>query len=129
MRAPLGVTAVSAFIAVAGIATADEAISLEEWRALAIGKTVHYSVDGKPAGREYYTDDGAFAVFQAPDGACVEGPWAHDDGRYCFWYGTDFQCFYHWRRGGRIITQSDTGGQEQVIERIEENEPLFCSPG
>ena len=108
---------------------ADEAISLDEWLTLTLGKTVHYAVGGEPTGREYYPADGGFAVFEAPDGACVEGPWAHDEGRFCFWYGAQFQCFHHLRRGGEIISRSDTGGDEQVVTHIADDEPIYCAPG
>ncbi|MEL7463958.1 MAG: hypothetical protein AAFN79_07815 [Pseudomonadota bacterium] len=117
------------FCAAAAFAAADDVVSFDEWMSLTEGRIVHYAIDGKNAGKEYYHIGGGFSVFVAPDGSCVEGPWAHTDGRFCFWYGADFQCFYHKRRNGSLISQPDTGGQVQVITEITDGEPLFCAPG
>ena len=130
MRTSVRIAAcVAPLLAVAAHATADGLLSLDEWTELTDGKTVHYSVDGQDAGREYYPTGGGFAVFVAPDGSCVEGPWAHTDGRFCFWYGADFQCFYHRRKGEELVSEPDSGGQVQIITDIKDNEPLFCAPG
>ncbi len=128
MRTSVPCAAIVLFLAAAPVA-GDEVVTLEEWLALTTGKTVHYAVDGKPAGREYYPDGARFAVFEAVNGDCVEGPWAHTDGRFCFWYGENFQCYYHLRRNGKLISRPDTGGAEQVITEIADDEPLFCAPG
>ncbi|MEM7547375.1 MAG: hypothetical protein AAF367_17740 [Pseudomonadota bacterium] len=103
----------------------DSLIGLGEWTRLTSGKTVYYSIDGEYQGKEYYAPGEAFLVFIAPDGQCIEGVWAYTDGRFCFSYGADFQCFAHLRRGEKLFSRPDTGGAEQEIERIVE-EPLTC---
>lgn len=118
--------ALALLCAAAPALAAEAPIPPEEWRALTLGKTVHYAVDGRDAGREYYREGGDFAVFLTPDGACVEGPWAYAGGRYCFWYGEAFQCFAHLRRGADIVSRPEGGGADQIVARIAENEPLSC---
>lgn len=115
-----------ALSAPAGGHSAEAAIPLEEWRALTLGKTVHYSIGGRPAGREYYPEAGDFAVFLTPDGMCVEGPWAFDEGRFCFLYGEALQCFAHLRRGDDIVSRPEAGGDEQIVARISKDEPISC---
>lgn len=128
MRASVPFAVIATLLA-AVPAAGGEVISLEEWLALTSGKTVHYAVNGEESGREYYPDGGRFAVFEAPNGDCVEGPWAHTDGRFCFWYGEHFQCFIHMRLDGVLISRPDTGGADQIITEIADDEPLVCVPG
>ena len=122
------VSTVMLLISVQPACAEDGSISLREWKALTSGKTIYYHLNGTYQGKEYYLPDDAFLVFMTPDGQCVEGVWAYADGRYCFSYGANFQCFDHLRRGSRLFSRADTGGPEQEIKRIVD-EPLSCSPG
>ena len=121
--AVMSIVAVSAGAAPAADSPLDEA----EWRRLTDGATVHYSKNGRPAGREYYVPNESFTVFVDPSGACYEGAWAFTEGRFCFLYAESFQCFAHLKRGDRLVSRSDVSGREQVIDRITRNEPLSCT--
>lgn len=113
--------------ALAAGAVEDEPIAPDAWRALTTGKTLHYFRDGKLFGREYYRNDDGEVVFRFPDGLCAEGRWAYADGKYCFAYGPDLHCFLHVKRDEDIVVISDEDGDEQMVERIVEQEPLSCA--
>lgn len=100
----------------------------DEWRELADGNTVFYDASGQPEGREYYYPGQNFSIYQTTDGKCYEGPWAYDDGRFCFWYADIFQCFAYYRRGDEIFSKADEGGRELRVTRIEPGWDLSCTP-
>ena len=115
-------------ICLGALAAADSPIGEAEWRKLTNGKTVHYKSGGKLTGREYYPPNEYFSIFQdAASGACYEGPWAYTEGRFCFLYADNFQCFAHVRRGDQIVSKSDISGREQVIDSIVGGDKLTCS--
>lgn len=120
---------VLAFMAFAGGALAepgDEPIPPEAWRAMTAGKTVHYYQDGKLFGREYYLNEQGDVVFRFPNGVCAEGRWAYADQKYCFAFDAEVYCFRHVKRGDQIVIIAEEDGDEQVVERIVEKEPLSC---
>ena len=106
---------------------ADSAISESEWRNLTNGNTLHYKANGPLVGREYYPPGEYFSVFQDASGTCYEGPWAYTEGKFCFLYADNFQCFAHLRRGDKIVSKSDVNGREQVIDQIVGGDGLSCS--
>lgn len=116
-----------ALVFVVGAAAKDGPIDEGEWLALIDGKTVHYSIGGRPLGREYYPPGEPFSIYQTAEGSCVEGPFAYTDGHFCFWYGERFQCFEYYRRGNAIYSRADTGGKEIKIDRIVKGSNLSCS--
>ncbi len=120
--------AVLAMALAAGAATAgaDEPIPPEAWKALTAGKTLYYYKDGELFGREYYHGDKGEVIFRFPNGACAEGRWAFADGQYCFAFGGELHCFHHVKRGSEIVVIGVEDGDEQVIERIADHEPLSC---
>ena len=119
---------IAALVLAAGPAVASDAeIGPDAWRALTEGKTLHYFKDGKLYGREYYAPDGKSTVFRFPNGLCAEGQWAYADRQYCFAYAGQLHCFKHIKRGDDIVILGLEDGEEQVVEKIAENEPLSCS--
>lgn len=128
MRAPIATFIAGCLSASALTAASETVMSSDEWRRITEGKTVHYEIDGAPGGREYYPRGQSFAVFVRPDGSCVEGPWAHAEDRFCYWYGADFQCFYHIKRGKTLLSRPDTGGADLKIVKIEKSAPPRCEP-
>lgn len=111
----------------APVAAAEGAIGEAEWRKLTNGKTVQYMQNGRITGREYYPPGEYFSIFEdAASGICYEGPWAYTEGRFCFLYADNFQCFAHTRRGDKIISTSDVSGKEQIIEQIKSGDQLKC---
>ena len=106
---------------------AEGAIDEAEWRTLTDGKTVHYKLNGRLTGREYYPPGAYFSIFEdAASGICYEGPWAYTEGRFCFLYADNFQCFSHHWRAGKIVSTSDVSGREQVIDQIQSGDQLRC---
>lgn len=111
----------------APVAAADSTIDEAEWRKLTNGNTVHYKRNGQVTGREYYPPGEYFSIFEdAASGVCYEGPWAFTDGRFCFLYADNFQCFSHTRRGDKIVSKSDVSGREQIIDQIQNGDQLGC---
>lgn len=109
------------------VAAAEGPIGEAEWRKLTDGKTVHYKQNGRITGREYYPRGEYFSIYEdAASGVCYEGPWAFTEGRFCFLYADNFQCFSHTRRGGKIISTSDVSGREQIIDQIQSGDQLSC---
>ncbi len=109
-------------------AAKDNPIGEAEWRKLTNGKTVHYIKNGRVVGREYYPPGEYFSIFEdTASGTCYEGPWAFTEGRFCFLYADNFQCFAHLRRGDMIVSKSDVSGREQIIDQIVGGDRLSCS--
>lgn len=122
--------AASLLAALPAFAAGDEPIPEDAWRALVIGKTVHYMSEGRSYGREYFSTEGDRTVFRGENGFCEEGIWAHADGLYCYAYGGDAHCFTQVMRGEQVvvITADPKGepGDEQIVEKITEGAPLTC---
>lgn len=105
----------------------DALIGPDAWRELTDGKTLHYYQDGEPYGREYYEPGTNRVVFRAENGACAEGRWAHRDDTFCFAYFGELHCFEHVLRKGEIVVKGLQGDmEEQQVQEITDNEPLFC---
>jgi len=135
---PLGVQslvfkqfAIFVMLGLAGAAplpAAENAIGEAEWRKLTNGKTVQYTRNGRVVGREYYPPGEYFSIFEdLSSGVCYEGPWAYTEGRFCFLYADNFQCFAHIRRGEEIVSKSDVSGREHIIDEILGGDRLSCS--
>lgn len=108
----------------------DAAIPPEEWRAMAVGKTVYYAIDGTYFGREYYWPDRDMVTFQHASGRCVEGRWTYEDSVYCFYFDRP-NCFAHVRRGGGIVIvprdSSDPADEQDVMQIVPV--AFSCTPG
>lgn len=88
-------------------------IPVEEWRALALGRTLTYTIDGNFFAFERYAPDGNQLEIQSVTGECMSGTWAFEDGAYCFyWDQSPKVCFRHFRAGGQIIISSIVDGVE-----------------
>lgn len=123
----LAISTVLAVLYVAPVTAADSTIGEAEWRKLTNGNTVQYKQNGQITGREYYPPGEYFSIFEdAASGVCYEGPWAFTDGRFCFLYADNFQCFSHTRRGEEIVSKSDVSGREQIIDQIQSGDQLGC---
>lgn len=104
----------------------DALIGPDAWREMVLGKTLHYHKDGELYGREYYAPTGDRVVFTFAEGGCAEGRWAWSGDVYCFAYFGELHCFEHLMRDGDIIVKGVDDGDEQKVEAIVEDEPLFC---
>ena len=127
MHRPFTILCVLSAFCAASVAAKDTSIDETEWRSLTNGKTVRYTKNGRAIGREYYPPGEYFSSFEdTASGACYEGPWAFTEGRFCFLYADNFQCFAHIRRGDKIVSKSDVSGREQIIDQILGGDRLSC---
>lgn len=105
-------------------------ISPEDWRAMAAGRTLTYTVNGDFFALERYDASGNAVSIQLSDGLCMAGHWTHVDDAYCYmWEGRAPVCFLHERIGDRIsVRQVINGvetGAEQTMSQISDA-PLQC---
>ena len=106
-------------------------LSAEEWRKLALGKTLTYAVEGQPFALERYALTGNQVELQFADGECFTGTWTHSGNLFCFDWGFErAHCFRHVSVGGRILIINVVDGEEtgsvQEMTKIS-NAPLACS--
>ncbi|MEM8572780.1 MAG: hypothetical protein AAGG56_18055 [Pseudomonadota bacterium] len=81
-----------------------EDIPLEEWTAMAMGKTLVYRIDGQLWALEYYYPGTNYVTLQLHDGRCMSGTWDYSDSVYCFHWDSDgTACFRHARVGDEIL--------------------------
>ncbi len=107
-----------------------EDIPEEEWTALASGRTLSYTIDGRLWALERYAPDSRRVTLQFYDGSCLEGVWEYTAPHYCFhWEGQGTSCFRHVRAGSEILVLETQGGVEtgavQVMGGVTDT-PLSC---
>lgn len=79
-------------------------IPVEEWRSLAMGKTLVYQVGPDLFALERYPLTGNRVELQLNTGECYSGVWNHQGQAYCFYWDADQPaCFRHMRRGDEIV--------------------------
>jgi hypothetical protein len=107
-------------------------IPVEEWTAMAMGRTLTYRIDGALWALEHYYPGTNRVTLQLYDGTCMQGTWDYSAPIYCFhWEGEGTACFRHARRGDEILiieTQdgNDTPGVQMMTAVT--NVPLACGP-
>ena len=103
----------------------------EEWRELALGRTLTYRIDGNFFAIERYSRTGNFVEHQLANGECLAGTWNHQGNAYCFnWDSGNPACFRHTRHGGRIIIiQLENGVDTELTQEMTAigDAPLSCS--
>ena len=107
-------------------------IPLNEWRALAQGRTVTYRIEGNLYARERYAPSGNRVAIELANGECLDGTWSHRDNQFCFaWDSGEFSCFRHIRLGREILIVHMDGdepsGDIQEMTDISDV-PLTCTP-
>lgn len=94
-------------VAAQDTADAPRDVPLAEWRDLALGNSVHYSIDGTYIGREFYLPDGRSVRYEDAAGNCQDGWWTFKDDVYCFAWPGSFVCARHLDLGdGRYLFPS-----------------------
>lgn len=79
-------------------------IPVEEWRAMAMGKTLVYQVGPDLFALERYPLAGNRVELQLNTGECYSGVWDHQGHTYCFYWDADRPaCFRHMRRDEEIV--------------------------
>lgn len=107
-------------------------IPVEEWRAMAMGRTLTYRIDGDLWALEHYFPGSNIVALQLYDGTCMEGTWDYQAPLYCFhWDGQGTSCFRHTRLGSQILvveTQDgvDTGRTQEMTGVSDA--PVTCGP-
>lgn len=107
-------------------------IPLEEWKAMAAGRTLTYRIDGEFWALEHYHPDSDRVTLQFYDGVCLDGVWDYTDPLYCFhWEAEGTSCFRHARLGGELLILETRDGVEtgavQVMTGVSDT-PLTCGP-
>ena len=70
-------------------------VPVEEWRAQALGNSVHYYIGEDYIGREFWLPDGRSVRYEDAQGNCQDGAWFHKDDVYCFAWPGSFICARH----------------------------------
>jgi hypothetical protein len=104
----------------------------EEWRAMAMGRTLTYRIDGGFWAMEHYTPGSDRVTLQFNDGSCLEGTWDYQPPLYCFhWEGEGTSCFRHARLGDEILIIETLLGQDtgaiQTMTAVSDL-PVSCGP-
>lgn len=107
-------------------------IPVEEWTAMARGRTLTYRIGDELWAMERYAPDSDRVRLQFRDGSCLEGTWDYEAPLYCFhWRDQGTSCFRHMRRGDEILVIEAPGGEEngQIQFMTEVSDlPLACGP-
>lgn len=120
-------------LAAADTAPAAGDIPVEEWQAMASGRTVTYRIDGSLWALERYFPGTNRVQLQLYDGTCLDGTWEYVAPHYCFhWMGQGTACFRHARVGKDIVViQAQDGTDTPLVQDVTAvtDTPLDCSAG
>ncbi len=107
-------------------------IPVEEWTAMAAGRTLTYRIDGDLWALEHYTPGTNRVQIELFDGTCMTGTWDYTAPHYCFhWDGQGTSCFRHTRRGDEILVIEASDGQDTAMAQTMtgvSDVPLACGP-
>ncbi|ETX27575.1 hypothetical protein [Roseivivax isoporae] len=117
-----------AVLALAGAATAQEAMTAAEFEAYVTGKTLYFGENGEAYGVETYLEDRRVR-WSFLDGDCKDGIWYEDAGNICFVYEDNPvpQCWSFFRAEGglRAVFENDPG-QTVLYEARQDDAPMIC---
>ena len=107
-------------------------IPVEEWKAMAMGRTLTYRINGELWAFEHYHPGTNRVTLQLYDGTCLEGTWDYDAPHYCFHWETEgTACFRHARLGDEILIVETQGGVDTLLLQsmtAVTDLPLACGP-
>jgi hypothetical protein len=107
-------------------------IPVEEWTAMASGRTLTYRINGEFWALEHYYPGSNHVTLQLYDGTCMEGTWDYTAPLYCFhWEGQGTSCFRHARRGDEILIIETRDGADTPMTQMMTavtDVPLTCGP-
>ncbi|HPG23927.1 MAG TPA: hypothetical protein PLH75_14155 [Amaricoccus sp.] len=113
-------------------AGAAQDIPVEEWIAMARGRTLTYRIDDRFWAMERYDPGSNRVRLQLTDGTCMEGTWDYSPPHYCFhWNGIGTACFRHVRQGDEIlIIETRDGVDTPMVQTMTgvSDIPLACGP-
>ena len=91
-------------------------IPVEEWRAMAMGRTLTYRINGELWAFEHYYPGTNRVTLQLYDGSCLHGTWDYAEPLYCFhWEGQGTSCFRHARVDGGILIVETLNGHDTPL--------------
>jgi hypothetical protein len=107
-------------------------IPVEEWTAMADGRTLTYRIGGDLWALEHYTPGSNRVQIELYDGTCMSGTWDYSAPNYCFhWEGQGTSCFRHARLDDEIIVIEASVGEgapsTQSMTGVSDT-PLSCGP-
>lgn len=122
--------ALALFVLLAAPAGAQAPITIEEFEALAEGRTLYFSAQGLAFGAEQYFP-GRRSIWQFRDGSCEAGVWWPVGEAICFRYeGEDIvQCWrFLPREDGLAAAAVGDGGEDGLVLELERSDtvPLAC---
>ena len=107
-------------------------IPVEEWVAMAMGRTLTYRIDGVFWAMERYHPGTNRVTLQLYDGTCLHGTWNYTAPIYCFhWEEEGTACFRHARRGEEVlIIETQDGVDTSAVQTMTavSDVPLACGP-
>jgi hypothetical protein len=107
-------------------------IPVEEWIAMATGRTLTYRINGEFWALEHYYPGTNRVTLQLFDGTCMQGTWDYAEPLYCFhWEGQGTSCFRHARLGDEIlIVETQDGVDTPMTQSMTAvtDVPLACGP-
>jgi len=108
---------------------AETIISPDAFEKLSTGKTLHFSLDGKPFGAEEFFE-GRRSKWRFQDGTCEDGEWFAENDLICFNYegGLETQCWHFLKTEDGYGARAEGAPIDDILklERIDEK-PLLCS--
>lgn len=107
-------------------------IPVEEWRAMAMGRTLTYKIGGELWALERYFTGTNYVALQLFDGTCLQGTWDYRAPLFCFhWDGQGTSCFRHVRVGSEILIVETQDGQDTAMTQEMtgvSDAPVSCGP-
>jgi hypothetical protein len=107
-------------------------IPVEEWQAMATGRTLTYRINDEFWALEHYYPGTNRVQLQLYDGSCMSGTWEYAAPHYCFhWEGQAPSCFRHARLGDEVLIIETQGGVDTMMTQIMTavtDTPLACGP-
>jgi len=107
-------------------------IPVEEWRDMAMGRTLTYRINGELWALEHYFPGGNAVALQLFDGTCMVGTWDYEAPLYCFhWEGQGTSCFRHARLGSEILVIETVDGEDTAMTQEMtgvSDAPVSCGP-
>ena len=107
-------------------------IPVEEWSAMAAGRTLTYRINGELWALEHYFPGGNAVALQLFDGTCMVGTWDYEAPLYCFhWEGQGTSCFRHARLGSEILVIETVDGEDTAMTQEMtgvSDAPVSCGP-
>lgn len=111
---------------------ADDAMSVEQFRAYAEGKTLYFAQKGAPYGIEQYQKD-QHSVWQYSDGTCAKAVWHSRKNLICFVYeGTSEEICWSFFMNGDQVSARALGADpaDDLIVIWRDDRPIMCkAPG